>query len=61
MLTENETRMVQTLSLLIFGILMFLGSLTYFIGKDFNVFIDIEAIVMYLNYMYYEWRSWSRP
>lgn len=60
MLTKNEAWTVEMLSLLIGGILMSVGSLADKVGGDFGAFVRIEAVVMYLNYMYYAWRNWPR-
>ena len=60
MLTKNEARMVEMMSLLIVGILMLVSSLADMVGRDFGAFVRIEAIVMYLNYLFYAWRNWSR-
>jgi len=59
-LTKDEARTVETLSLLIGGILMSVGSLADKVGRDFGAFVRVEAVVMYLNYMYYAWRDWPR-
>lgn len=60
MLTKNEAWTVEMLSLLIGGILMSVGSLADKVGRDFGAFVRIESVAMYLNYMYYAWRDWSR-
>ena len=60
MLTKNEAWMVEMMSLLIVGILMLVGSLADMVDRDFGTFVNIEAIVMYLNYLFYAWRNWSR-
>ena len=60
MLTKNEAQIVEVVSLLIGGILMLVGSLADMVGRDFGVFVCIEAIVMYLNYLFYAWRNWTR-
>ena len=60
MLTKNEAQMVEMMSLLIVGILMLVSSLADMVGRDFGAFVCIEAIVMYLNYLFYAWRNWSR-
>ena len=60
MLTKNEAQIVEVTSLLIGGILMLVGSLADMVGRDFGVFVYIEAIVMYLNYLFYTWRNRSR-
>ena len=57
MLTKNEARMVEMMSLLIVGILMLVSSLADMVGRDFGDFVRIEAIVMYLNYLFYAWRN----
>ena len=59
MLTKNEAWIVEMLSLLIGGILMSVCSLADKAGRDFGAFVRIEAVVMYLNDMYYMWRNWS--
>ena len=60
MLTRNEAQTVEVLSLLIVGILMLVSSLADMVDRDFGTFVNIEAIVMYLNYLFYAWRNWSR-
>ena len=60
MLTKNEAWTVEVLSLLIVGILMLVGSLADMVDRDFGTFVNIEAIVMYLNYLFYAWRNRSR-
>lgn len=60
MLTKNDAWTVEVLSLLIVGILMLVGSLADMVDRDFGTFVNIEAIVMYLNYLFYAWRDWSR-
>lgn len=60
MLTKNEAFTIEMLSLLTGAILMSVGSLADMVGKDFGVFVRIESIVMYLNYMYYACRNWPR-
>ena len=57
MLTKNEAQIVEMLSLLIGGILMLVRSLADMVGRDFGVFVCIEAVVMYLNYLFYAWRN----
>ena len=57
MLTKNEAWTVEVLSLLIVGILMLVGSLADMVDRDFGTFVNIEAIVMYLNYLFYAWRN----
>ena len=60
MLTKNEAHIVEVLSLLIGGILVFVSSLVDMVDRDFGAFVNIEAVVMYLNYMYYAWRNRTR-
>ena len=64
MLTKNEARAVEMLSLLIVGILMSVYPLADMVGRDlgrdFGTFVHIEATVMYLNYLFYAWRNRSR-
>ena len=60
MLTKNEAQIVEAVSLLIGGILGFVSLLIDRVGRDFGAFVRIEAIVMYLNYLFYAWRNWSR-
>ena len=60
MLTKNEAQIVEVVSLLIGGILMLVSSLAGMVGRDLGGFVNIEAIVMYLNYLFYAWRDWSR-
>ena len=60
MLTKNEAQTVEVASLLIVGILMLVGSLADMVDRDFGTFVNIEAIVMYLNYLFYAWRNRSR-
>ena len=60
MLTKNEAQMVEMMSLLIVGILMLVSSLADMVGRDFGAFVRIEAVIMYLNYLFYAWRNWSR-
>ena len=60
MLTKNEARMVEMMSLLIGGILMLVSSLADMVGRDLGAFVRIEAVVIYLNYLFYAWRNWSR-
>lgn len=60
MLTKNEARMVEMMSLLIGGILMLVSSLADMVGRDLGAFVRIEAVVMYLNYLFYARRNWSR-
>ena len=60
MLTKNEAQIVEVVSLLIGGILGFVNLLIDRVGGDFGTFVRIEAIVMYLNYLFYAWRNWSR-
>ena len=60
MLTKNEAWMVEMMSLLIVGILMLVSSLADMVGRDLGAFVRIEAVVMYLNYLFYAWRNWSR-
>ena len=60
MLTKNEAQIVEVVSLLIGGILMLVRSLVDMVGRDFGAFVNIEAVVMYLNYMYYAWRNRTR-
>lgn len=60
MLTKNEARMVEMMLLLIGGILMLVSSLADMFGRDLGAFVRIEAVVMYLNYLFYAWRNWSR-
>lgn len=61
MLTENEAWTVQMLSLLIAEILAFVADR---VDGDFGVFVHVETIVMFLNFMYYfmsyAWRNWPR-
>lgn len=61
MLTKNEAWAVEMLSLLIGGILISVSSLADGVGIGFGIFIRIESIVMYLNYMYHglRYRSYS--
>ena len=60
MLTKNEAQTVEVASLLIGGILMLVSSLADMAGRDLGGFVNIEAVVMYLNDMYYAWRNRSR-
>lgn len=60
MLTKNEAWTVEMLSLFIGGILMSVSLLADKVGRGFGVFVRVEAVVMYLNYMYYAWRNWPR-
>ena len=60
MLTKNEAQIVEAVSLLIGGILGFVSLLIDRVDRDFGAFVRIEAIVMYLNYLFYAWRNWSR-
>ena len=60
MLTKNEAQIVEVVSLLIGGILMLVSLLADMFGKDLSAFVRIEAIVMYLNYLFYAWRNLSR-
>lgn len=60
MLTKNEAQIVEVLSLLIGGILMLVSLLADMFGKDLSAFVRIEAIVMYLNYLFYAWRNRPR-
>ena len=60
MLTKNEALMVEMMSLLIGGIFMLVSSFADMVGSDLGAFVRIEAIVMYLNYLFYAWRNWSR-
>ena len=60
MLTKNEAQIVEVVSLLIGGILMLVSSLAGMVGRDLGGFVNIEAVVMYLNYLFYAWRNWSR-
>lgn len=60
MLTKNEAQIVEVLSLLIGGILMLVSSLADMVGRDLGAFVNIEAVVMYLNYLFYAWRNRSR-
>ena len=60
MLAKNEAWTVEVLSLLIVGILMLVGSLADMVDRDFGTFVNIEAVVMYLNYLFYAWRNRSR-
>lgn len=62
MLTENEEAwVVQMLSLLITEILAFVADR---VDGDFGVFVRVEAVVMFLNFMcyfvFYVWRNWPR-
>lgn len=59
MLTKNEARMVEMMSLLIGGILMLVSSFADMVGRDLGAFVCIEAVVMYLNYLFYAWRNRS--
>ena len=60
MLTKNEAQIVEVVSLLIGGILMLVSLLADMFGKDISAFVRIEAIVMYLNYLFYAWRNRPR-
>lgn len=60
MLTKNETFTIEMLSLFIGGVFMSVGSLADMVSRDFGVFVYTEAVVMYLNYMYYACRNWPR-
>ena len=60
MLTKNEAQIVEVLSLLIGGILMSVYPLADMAGRDLGGFVNIEATVMYLNYLFYAWRNRSR-
>ena len=64
MLTKNEARTVEVLSLLIAVILMSVCPLADMVGRDLGRdlggFVSIEAVVMYLNYLFYAWRNRSR-
>ena len=60
MLNKNDMFTVEILSLLVGGILMSVGSLADKVGRDFGAFVRVEAVAMYLNYMYYAWRDWPR-
>ena len=60
MLTKNEAQIVEVVSLFIGGILVLVSSLVDMVDRDFGAFVNIEAVVMYLNYMYYAWRNRSR-
>ena len=57
MLTKNEAQIVEVVSLLIGGILMLVSSLAGMVGRDLGGFVNIEAVVMYLNYLFYAWRN----
>lgn len=61
MLTEKEAWVVQMLSLLIAEILAFVADRA---DGDFGVFVHVEAVVMFLNFMcyfvFYAWRNWPR-
>lgn len=60
MLTKNEAQIVEVLSLLIGGILMIVSSLADMVDRDLGGLVNIEAVVMYLNYLFYAWRNRSR-
>ena len=60
MLTKNEAQTVEVASLLIVGILMSVCPPADMAGRDLGGFVNIEATVMYLNYLFYAWRNWSR-
>lgn len=60
MLTKNEAQIVEVTSLLIGGILMIVSSLADMVDRDLGGFVNIEAVVMYLNYLFYAWRNRSR-
>lgn len=60
MLTKNEAQIVEVVSLFIGGILMLVSSLADMVGRDLGAFVNIEAVIMYLNYMYYAWRNRTR-
>ena len=64
MLTKNEAQIVEVLSLLIGGILMSVYPLADMagrdLGRDLGGFVNIEAVVMYLSYLFYAWRNRSR-
>ena len=60
MLTKNEAQTVEVLSLLIVGILMSVCPLADTVGRDLGGLVNIEAVVMYLNYLFYAWRNRSR-
>ena len=57
MLTKNEAQIVEVMSLLIGGILMSVYPLADMVGRDLGRdlggFVNIEAVVMYLNYLFY--------
>lgn len=60
MLNKNEAQIVEVTSLLIGGILMIVSSLADMVDRDLGGFVNIEAVVMYLNYLFYAWRNRSR-
>ena len=60
MLAKNEARTVEVASLLIAVILMSVCPLADMVGRDLGGFVSIEAVVMYLNYLFYAWRNRSR-
>ena len=60
MLTKNEAQIVEVMSLLIGGILMIVSSLADMVDRDLGGLVNIEAVVMYLNYLFYAWRNRSR-